>query len=90
MFLTGRAAAVAALGVPAVLLFPSLNTVLAVLAVLLAGLAVDVFTAGRVGDLRLQRTGAGTVRLGESTEVALRLHNGGRRRLRGILRDAWP
>jgi len=85
--ITGRVALVAALGV---LLAPLGGRWLwAVAGLLLLGVAVDVALAGRVADLRMERTGATTTRLGGSVEVALLVANGGGRRVRGMLRDAW-
>ena len=87
MAITGRVALVAALGV----LLAPLGAVWlwAVAGLLLVGVAVDVALAGRVADLRMERAGATTTRLGESVEVALLVTNGGGRRVRGMLRDAW-
>jgi uncharacterized protein (DUF58 family) len=87
MAITGRTALVAAL---AALLAP-LGTVwvLAVVGLLVVGVAVDVALAGRIADLRMERTGGTSTRLGQPVEVALLVTNGGRRRVRGVLRDAW-
>jgi uncharacterized protein (DUF58 family) len=87
MAITGRTALVAAL---AALLAP-LGTVwvLAVVALLVVAVAVDVALAGRVADLRMERTGGTSTRLGQAVEVALLVTNGGRRRVRGLQRDAW-
>jgi uncharacterized protein (DUF58 family) len=87
MAITGRAALIAALGA---LLAPlGAGWLWAVEALLLVGIAVDVALAGRVADLRLIRAGASTTRLGEPVEVSLAVTNAGRRRVRGLLRDAW-
>jgi uncharacterized protein (DUF58 family) len=87
MAITGRAALIAALGA---LLAPfGVGWLGAVEALLLVGIAVDVTLAGRVADLRLSRAGASITRLGEPVEVSLAVTNAGRRRLRGLLRDAW-
>jgi uncharacterized protein (DUF58 family) len=87
MAITGRAALIAALGA---LLAPfGAGWLWAVEALLLVGIAVDVTLAGRVADLRLSRAGASTTRLGEPVEVSLAVTNTGRRRVRGLLRDAW-
>ena len=87
MAITGRTALVAALGV----LLAPLGTVwlLAVVGLLAVGVAVDVALAGRIADLRMERSGGTSTRLGEPIEVALLITNRGRRRLRGVLRDAW-
>ncbi len=87
MAITGRTALVAALGA----LLAPLGTawLWAVGGLLLIGVLVDLALAGRVADLRLSRTGATTTRLHEPVEVALLVANAGRRRVRGVLRDAW-
>ncbi len=87
MAITGRAALIAALGA---LLAPlGAGWLWAVEGLLAAGIVVDVALAGRVADLRLSRAGASSTRLGESVEVSLTVTNAGRRRVRGLLRDAW-
>jgi uncharacterized protein (DUF58 family) len=87
MAITGRTALVAAL---AALLAP-LGTawVLAAVGLLAIGVGVDVALAGRIADLAMERTGATSTRLGQPIEVALLVTNGGRRRIRGVVRDAW-
>ena len=87
MAITGRTALVAALGVP---LAPLGAVWLWALAgVLLLGVTVDLALAGRVADLRMERAGPTSTRLGQPIEVTLLVTNGGRRRVRGVLRDAW-
>jgi uncharacterized protein (DUF58 family) len=89
--LTGRAGLLALAGVLVVgAAAPSWAGVLAVTAVLLALVAVDVALAASVRALVLRREGDSAVRLGETARVTLAVHNPGRRRLRGLLRDAWP
>ena len=87
MAITGRTALVAALGA----LLAPLGTVwlLAVIALLAVGVAVDLALAGRIADLRMERSGGTTTRLGQPVEVALLVTNGGQRLVRGVLRDAW-
>jgi uncharacterized protein (DUF58 family) len=89
MTLTGRTPLVAALGAAAVWVVGSGGAVLAVAAVLLGAVLLDVALAARPGDLRLERDGPTAVRLGESVALTLRVTNTGSRRLRGRLRDAW-
>lgn len=87
MAITGRTALVAALGV---LLAPLGGVWLWALAgLLLVGIGIDLALAGRIGDLQMQRAGATSTRLGQPVEVALTVTNAGRRRVRGLLRDAW-
>jgi len=89
--LTGRAGLAALLGAFVVgLALPSWTGVLLVCGVLLLGIVVDLALAGGVRGLRLTRSGARAVRLGERAEVVLTVTNPGRRRVRGVLRDAWP
>ncbi|MFF0147120.1 uncharacterized protein (DUF58 family) [Amycolatopsis sulphurea] len=91
MALTGRLGLLALLGALVVgLLFPSVTGVLAVVAVLLVLVAVDVALAGSVRALQFSRRGTTSVRLGERASVTLLVANPGRRRVRGLLRDAWP
>ncbi|HVQ92867.1 MAG TPA: DUF58 domain-containing protein [Mycobacteriales bacterium] len=87
MALTGRTALVAAI---AALTAPlGSGWLLAIGAALLVAVVVDVVLAARVGDLEVTRPAAATLRLGEQTSIDLMLINGGARRARGLLRDAW-
>jgi uncharacterized protein (DUF58 family) len=87
MAITGRTALVAALG--AVLAPLGSAWPAAVIGLLAVGVAVDVALAGRVADLRMDRSGATSTPLGQPVDVALLVTNAGRRRVRGVLRDAW-
>jgi uncharacterized protein (DUF58 family) len=87
MAITGRTALVAALGALLAPLGPA--WLWAVAALLAIGVAVDLALAGRIADLQMERSGATSTRLGQPVEVALLVTNGGRRRVRGVLRDAW-
>ena len=89
MALTGRAPLLALLGILPVLAVPSPWTVLAVLLLLVLVVVVDVLLAGPVSALRVSRSGATGCRLGTDAEVHLSLANTGRRRVHGVLRDAW-
>ena len=91
MALTGRLALLAALGALVVgLLLPSWAGLLAVQGVLAAGVLLDLTLAAGVRNLELERSGDTSVRLGGTATVHLLVSNPGRRRLRGVLRDAWP
>jgi uncharacterized protein (DUF58 family) len=91
MALTGRAGLLALVGVLVVgLVLPSWTGVGLVAVVLLAGVAADLALAGSVRSLTFSRAGADRVRLGEAVEVDLVVANPGPRRVRGVLRDAWP
>jgi uncharacterized protein (DUF58 family) len=87
--LTGRAALLALLGVLPVALAPGWTSLLGWLLVLLLAVGVDLALAGSPRQLVVQRRGPGAVRLGEPTESELVIGNTGRRRVRGVLRDAW-
>ena len=89
MALTGRAVLLALLGLLPVLLLPSRTTIAVVAALVAVVCVVDALLAPAVGALRLERSGDRACRLGESAEVRLSVTNPGRRRLRGVLRDAW-
>lgn len=91
MALTGRTALLAAVGALLVGVgLPNWRGLLVVQGLLLLGIGVDLALAAGVRNLRLQRSGDTSVRLGELAEVELAVHNTGRRALRGIVRDAWP
>ena len=90
MALTGRLGLLALLGAVPPILLPSWWTLLAVWGALLLGAAADLALAGNVRALRLHRDGDTTVRLGETARVGLIVENLGRRRVRAVLRDAWP
>ena len=87
MALTGRLIALAALGLLVAAI--SAAAALAFAAFLATAVIVDVLLAARIADLRLSREPSAAVRLGQRGETTLRLANGGRRRLRAIVRDAW-
>jgi uncharacterized protein (DUF58 family) len=91
MALTGRAALLGVLGALVVLVAPRPGyAVLGVLLVLAALVTVDLVVAGGVRPLRFHRDGERLVRLGQSVAVGLVVENPGRRRLRAVIRDAWP
>jgi uncharacterized protein (DUF58 family) len=89
MALTRRAPLLALLGVLVAALLPSPWTVLVLLLLLGAACLADVLLAAPVSSLRLSRSGATGCRLGTEAEVHLSVVNGGTRRARGVLRDAW-
>ena len=51
--------------------------------------ALDLLAPAPAGEVRLARSGARQVRLGESAEVTLTVTNASLRTLRGLVRDAW-
>jgi uncharacterized protein (DUF58 family) len=91
MVVTGRAALLAALGAMVVAVaVPSAIGVVVVTAMVLVLCIIDVAYAGAIGPLQMRRIGDESVRLGESARVSLQVANPGPRRVRGLLRDAWP
>ena len=90
MALTGRAALLALAGVAVQVVAPGPWTFVGwlVLAALLVGL--DLGLAASPKSLVWQRSSPVSLRLGSSTESVLTVTNGGARRLRGLVRDAWP
>jgi uncharacterized protein (DUF58 family) len=90
MALTGRAAVAALLGALVVLAAGTTVVLLVVNGVTLAAIIADLALAGSPRPLRLARDGDTRIRLGTSGTVTLTVHNQGRRRVRGIVRDAWP
>ena len=90
MALTGRAAAAALAGVLVVLAFRSWLAVLATAAVIALGIAVDLRLAAAIRPLVMTRSGDTRVRLGENAVVTLTIANPSARRLRAVIRDAWP
>ncbi|MGW0801759.1 DUF58 domain-containing protein [Nonomuraea sp. NPDC002799] len=90
MALTGRAGLIAAIGIVVVMLSPQPGAALAGVCLLLAvAILVDLVFAGSVRPLRFHRSGDTLVRLGGQATVELIVENPGRRRVRGVLRDAW-
>ncbi len=90
MALTGRTGLLAVFGALVVGAAGEFWAVLAVEGVLLLGIVADLVLAGSVRSLRFTRSGATSVRLGEPVSVTLTVTNPGPRRVRGVLRDAWP
>jgi uncharacterized protein (DUF58 family) len=89
--LTGRAGLLALVGVLVVgFLLPSGWGLLAWAALLATVIVIDLVLAGSVRALVLVRAGDLSVRLGERATVTLLVTNPSARRVRGLLRDAWP
>jgi uncharacterized protein (DUF58 family) len=90
MVLTRRAGLVALIAAVPIALAPWPATVFAVLlALLVAAVAIDVVLAGAPAAVGVVRSGDSTARLGQAVDAVLTVHNTGRHRLRGRLRDAW-
>jgi len=93
VFLTGRLAVLALLGVGAVIaveVATGSGWGFLVDVALLAAVVLDVLLAGSVRSLTFSRIGDTNVRLGEPASVTLTLTNPSARVVRGRLRDAWP
>jgi uncharacterized protein (DUF58 family) len=89
--LTGRTALIALIAVLPIAVAPWPATAFLVFAVALTiAVATDAALAARPDVLVLRRSGAASVRLGESVDTVITISNGGNRRFRGAVRDAWP
>ncbi|MGK2879560.1 MAG: DUF58 domain-containing protein [Mycobacterium sp.] len=90
MILTGRTALLALAAVLPVALspWPARAFVIAAIALLAVGL-VDVALSASPRALKFARSGDTSARLGQPVASRLSVHNGGRRRFRGRIRDAW-
>lgn len=90
MVLTGRTGLIALLGVLPIAVSPWPATAFVILlAALTLAVATDAAVAASPRRVGLQRSGDTAARLGEPVAAELSVHNIGRRRLRGEIRDAW-
>ncbi|MFZ3269735.1 MAG: DUF58 domain-containing protein [Mycobacterium sp.] len=90
MILTGRTGLLALLCVLPIALSPWPAAAFVLLVALLAvAVLADVALAANPSQLRYTRSPDGSVRLGEPINLSLLIHNDGRRRFRGQVRDAW-
>jgi uncharacterized protein (DUF58 family) len=89
MVITGRVPLLLLLGLVPVVLRPSGGTVWMWLGVVAFVVLLDWLLATKPANLSFDRQPVGTVRLGYPTSTTLVVANGGRRGLRGIVRDAW-
>lgn len=91
MILTGRTGLLALICVLPIAVSPWPARAFAVLlAVLAAVVTIDVALAASTRRLRFTRSPNSSARLGQPVEAGLLIHNDGRRRFRGQVRDAWP
>jgi uncharacterized protein (DUF58 family) len=91
VILTGRTGLIALLCVlPIALSTRPAASFTVLLALLTAAVIADVGLAASPSRLLYTRLPNGSVRLGESVNLGLLIHNSGRRRFRGRVRDAWP
>ncbi|BBZ30686.1 membrane protein [Mycolicibacterium madagascariense] len=90
MVLTGRIGQIAVVGVLPIAVSPwPATTFVVLLALLLLAVVVDAALAASTAHLGFSRAGDATARLGESVTAGLIVENRGRRRFRGVVRDAW-
>ena len=91
MILTGRAGLVALICIVPIALSPwPARSFLVLLVALVAVVAVDIGLAASPRRLRYTRSPDTSARLGQQVDTGLLIHNDGRRRFRGQIRDAWP
>ena len=89
MAVSGRLPLLLLLGVVAVVLQPTRQTVLAWVGLGLALTLVDLVLAASPKRLTLERETADQVRLGSAGSASLLVTNTGRRTVRAVVRDAW-
>ncbi|SHI29596.1 Uncharacterized conserved protein, DUF58 family, contains vWF domain [Actinomyces denticolens] len=89
MFLARRTAVVLALGAILGLLWPRPATIVVVLAATALAVGADVLLAASPRDLRVQRSLAGAIMLGETATATLTVTNTGSRTAVARVRDAW-
>jgi uncharacterized protein (DUF58 family) len=87
--LTGRAPALLLLGLIAVLVQPTMGTVLVWWLVTVCAIGLDVLLAMSPRSMVISRQRVAQVRLGVSGSTTLLLTNPGVRTLHGVVRDAW-
>ncbi len=91
MVLTGRTGLIALLCVLPIAVSPApATTFTALLVLLLVAVGIDTALAASPRSLRCVRSPDRSTRLAEPIDVGLVIHNDGRRRFRGQIRDAWP
>ena len=88
--MTWRALVLAGAGILPVLLWPTPGTVVVWAGVVLVACAGDALLAASPRQVALTRRVPAAVRLGESARSELTVVHRGRRRLRALVRDAWP
>lgn len=90
MYLTMRTVWALVAGVVLVMLVPRPATIVAWSTVVLTAACLDAIAAPSPRRLRVTRSVARVVRLGESTTATLTVFNDGPRQVRAQVRDAWP
>jgi uncharacterized protein (DUF58 family) len=91
VILTGRTALAALILILPIALSPwPAQAFVALLVALAIVTAIDIGLAASTRRLRYSRSPDTSARLGQQVDVSLQIHNDGRRRFRGQIRDAWP
>ncbi|HTX96874.1 MAG TPA: DUF58 domain-containing protein [Mycobacterium sp.] len=91
MIVTGRTGLVALICVFPIALSPwPARTFVVLLVTLVSVAAMDIALAASPRSLRYTRSPDRSARLAQQVDVGLLIHNDGRRRFRGQVRDAWP
>jgi uncharacterized protein (DUF58 family) len=91
VILTGRTGLVALICVLPIALSPwPAKAFLALLMLLAISVAVDIGLAASPSRLRYARSPDTSARLAQQVDAGLLIHNDGRQRFRGQIRDAWP
>jgi uncharacterized protein (DUF58 family) len=89
MALTGRTALLALAGALVQLVAPGASSLIGWLVLVAILVGVDLYLAGSPKSLVWQRSPNQSLRLGGTAETTLTVSSPGRRRVRGVLRDAW-
>jgi uncharacterized protein (DUF58 family) len=89
MAITGRAALVALIATLAAVLLRTVAGLVAIDGLIAVAVVADIALAGSVRQLRISRSGDERIMLGETGATTLAITNGGRRAVRGLVRDAW-
>ncbi|ORB84558.1 hypothetical protein B1987_13000 [Mycobacterium kansasii] len=91
MILTGRTGLLALICVLPIALSPwPAKAFVILLTVLATAVVIDMLLAASTRKLRFTRSPDSSIRLGQPAAAGLSIHNDGRRRFRGRVRDAWP
>jgi uncharacterized protein (DUF58 family) len=90
MTLTGRAGLLALAGGLVIAIFGTGLAALIVNSVIVVLIILDIVLAARIASLQPSRSGDAKIHLGQPGSTKLTVVNAGRRRLRGVVRDAWP
>ncbi|VBA59822.1 hypothetical protein LAUMK191_05201 [Mycobacterium attenuatum] len=91
MILTGRTGLLALICVLPIALSPwPAKAFVILLTVLATAVVIDMLLAASTRKLCFTRSPDSSIRLGQPAAAGLSIHNDGRRRFRGRVRDAWP